>query len=51
MTTEQFERETRYQTMIAISRTMVNKGILSQDDFEKVEGFLREKYQPIFHVA
>ena len=51
MSTEQFERETRYQTMIAISRAMLNKGILSADDFKKVEGFLREKYRPIFSAA
>ncbi len=51
MTPDQFDREVRYQTMVAISRTMLEKGLISPDDFEKIESVLREKYQPIFEAA
>jgi len=51
LTSDQFEREMRYQAMMAISQQMLNEGILSADDFEKIDGYLREKYRPIFCVA
>ena len=51
MTSDQFEREMRYQAMMAISQKMLSEGLLSADDFEKIEGYLREKYRPIFRVA
>jgi hypothetical protein len=51
MTSDQFEREMRYQAMMAISQKMLNEGLLSEDDFEKIDSYLREKYQPIFCAA
>ncbi|MEA5013428.1 MAG: SHOCT domain-containing protein [Candidatus Limiplasma sp.] len=51
MTSDQFEREMRYQAMVAISKTMLNKGIISADDFHRIEGYLQEKYRPIFKAA
>jgi hypothetical protein len=51
MTSDQFEREMRYQAMIAISQKMLGEGLLSADDFEKIESYLREKYRPIFCAA
>lgn len=51
MTSDQFEREMRYQAMIAISQKMLDEGILSADDFEKIDGYLREKYGPIFYAS
>ncbi len=51
MTSDQFEREMRYQAMVAISRKMLNEGLLSEADFEKIDVYLREKYRPIFCAA
>lgn len=51
MTSDQFEREMRYQAMMAISQQMLNVGLLSADDLKQIEGYLREKYQPIFCAA
>jgi hypothetical protein len=51
LTSDQFEREMHYQAMIAISQKMLSEGLLSADDFEKIDGYLREKYQPIFCVV
>ena len=46
-----FEREKRYQAMMAIFREMQNSGILSDADLTVVEKYLREKYHPIFVAA
>lgn len=51
MTSDQFERETRYQAMVAISKTMLDKGLISADDFQRIEGYLRQKYRPVFYAA
>ena len=36
MKPERFERELRYQTMVAICRQMLKNGTLSQADFDKM---------------
>ena len=46
MKAERFEREKRYQVMMAICRSM--QGVLSEVDFAAADRFLREKYQPVF---
>lgn len=46
-----FEREKRYQAMMAIFRGMCKSGILSDADLATAEEYLREKYQPIFVAA
>ena len=51
MSPDHFERELRYQTMLAICRTLMKNGVLSSTDFEEAERYLRAKYQPIFTAA
>ena len=48
MKAERFEREKRYQVMMAICRNMLRQGVLSEVDFAAADRFLREKYQPVF---
>lgn len=48
MKAERFEREKRYQVMMAICRSMLRQGVLSEVDFAAADRFLREKYQPVF---
>ncbi len=48
MKAERFERELRYQTMVAVCRAMLKQGVLSQADYEEAERCLRAKYQPVF---
>lgn len=50
MTLDLFEREKRYQTMLAISRRLLDDGIISKKEFARVESFLNEKYQPILRA-
>lgn len=48
MKPELFERELRYQTMMAVCRSMRQRGVLSGEELVAVERFLREKYRPLF---
>lgn len=47
MTKEQFKRETLYQTTLSIARAMLKGGLISPDEFDKTEEFLRAKYKPV----
>lgn len=51
MKAERFEREKRYQVMVAIYQKMLRQGVLSEEDFAQAERFLREKYQPVFTAS
>ncbi len=44
MTPEQFDREKKYQAALAVARTMLRQGIINDDDFNKTEAILREKF-------
>jgi len=46
MTPEQFDREASYQAALAIARAMLKQGIIEADDFNKIEGFFRDKFCP-----
>lgn len=48
MTAERFEQEKRYQVMMALFRSLLRQGVLSEEDVAFADQFLREKYQPIF---
>lgn len=48
MTAERFEQEKRYQVMMALCRSLLRQGVLSEVDFVEADRFFREKYQPIF---
>lgn len=50
MTEDQFEREKRYQMILAIARFMVKSSIITKEDFIVIEGMMREKYRPIFYA-
>ena len=45
-----FDREQRYQTMIAVSRRMLDSGLISKKDFSRIEEYLNKKYQPILRI-
>ncbi len=46
MTTEQFEREIKYQAALAIARSLLKNGIITDDDYAKTEAILRDKFSP-----
>ena len=47
MTQVQFERETRYGTVLAIAAVMLEKGILTERDYRKIDTMMRRKYRPV----
>jgi len=47
MSKEQFDRECRYQAIIALARVMHRRGIITADELIKVDTKLREKYRPL----
>jgi len=46
MTPEQFDREKKYQAALAIARAMLKRGIISEDDYAKVEEVLCVEFSP-----
>jgi len=47
MSEEQFERERLYQATVAIARTMLRKGLITNDELAVIDAKMREKYQPL----
>ena len=47
MNSEQFKRERQYQTTIAIVKTMLKNGLISEDEFCQIDTMLLEKYRPL----
>lgn len=48
MTKKQFEQEMQYQAMVTLTQRMLDEGIISCKEYQKIEGNLYEKYRPLF---
>ena len=48
MTKKQFEQEMQYQAMVTLTQKMVDEGIISRKEYQKIETNLYEKYRPLF---
>jgi uncharacterized membrane protein len=46
VTPEQFEREKKYQAALAVARSLLRQGIISEDDYAKADDVLRRKFCP-----
>ena len=46
MDNEQFDREMKYQVSMSIIRSMLEKGLISQENFTDWQQRLIEKYDP-----
>ncbi len=51
MNDECFEREMRYQTMMAVCLSLRRQGVLSERDFAAAETLLNDKYHPILRIS
>ena len=47
MTKEQFDREKKYQAALAVAREMLQKGIINEADFLRIEARLAAKFRPV----
>jgi hypothetical protein len=46
MTEQQFQAEKRYQVALAIAKALLEKGLLTQEEYYVIDTILLEKFQP-----
>jgi len=47
MTKEQFEREISYGKAMALARSLLTKGLITDKDYRKIDTKFKKKYRPI----
>lgn len=47
MTKEQFEREKRYGAAVSVAKLMLSRGLVTEEEYRKIDTILRGKYRPI----
>jgi len=47
MNKEQFERERLYQATVSIARTMLRRGLITEEELIIIDTKTREKYRPL----
>ena len=50
MTETQFRAEMRYQVAIAMAKTLVDKGLLTHEEYAAMDAILLEKFRPFLGV-
>ena len=48
MTNEQFKREMRYRTVMAVARSMLNRRLISKEEYDVFDSKMIDKYNPLF---
>ena len=48
LTKEQFDREKNYRVSLAITKSLLDKGIITEKDYRKIDTMLAQKHCPIF---
>ena len=48
MTNEQFKREMRYRTVMAVARSMLKRGLISKEEYDAFDSKMIDKYNPLF---
>ena len=48
VTSEQFESEKEYQSRMSIIRAMLNLGLITKNEYDKIDTKFLKKYSPIF---
>ena len=46
MTNTQFQAEKRYQVALAMAKTLVDKGLLTHDEYAAMDAILLDKFRP-----
>ena len=47
MTSEEFDRELQYQTITYFIKKMLSEGLITEEEFHRIDEANRQKYQPI----
>lgn len=48
MSEDQFRNEKLYQATMSLARSMLEKSMISEEDYHEFDTIMLEKYQPIF---
>jgi hypothetical protein len=48
MSEDQFRSEMLYQTTMSLVRSMLEKGMISEEEYHEFDTIMQEKYHPIF---
>ena len=48
MRKEEFRNEKLYQTTMSIARKMLQEGIISEEEYRRIDTIFLEKYKPVF---
>jgi len=48
MTNEQFKREMRYRTVMAVARRMLSRRLISKEEYDAFDNKMINKYNPFF---
>lgn len=48
MRKEEFRNEKLYQTTMSIARKMLQEGIISEEEYRRIDTIFLEKYRPVF---
>ncbi len=46
MSEKEFRAELRYRMSLSVAKTMLEKGIISEDEYSEIDTILLEKYRP-----
>lgn len=46
MTNEAFEAEQRYQASLAIAKSLLKEGLITNTEFDEIDAFLLRKHRP-----
>ncbi len=47
MTQDQFQREKNYQITHSITKSMLQKGLITDQEYKKIDAIMLEKYRPL----
>lgn len=47
MSKEQFRAERLYRMSISVAKSLLKKGIISEDEYSEIDTILLEKYRPV----
>ncbi|WMJ87806.1 SHOCT domain-containing protein [Anaerocolumna sp. MB42-C2] len=48
MSEDQLQNEMLYQTTMSLARTMLERGMISEEEYHEFDTIMLEKYRPIF---
>lgn len=51
MTPEQFKSEKDYRVTLSIAKSMLQRGLITEQEYKKIDGIMLEKYRPLLDAV